>query len=73
MIFFWDEVGTIPKIESAEMMFSAGRSRGLSIVPMIQSFAQLNRNYGKEGAEIIIDNCQDVIFGGFAPKSVLPV
>lgn len=69
VIFFWDEVGTIPKIESAEMMFSAGRSRGLSIVPMIQSFAQLNRNYGKEGAEIIIDNCQDVIFGGFAPNS----
>ena len=69
VIFFWDEVGTIPKIESAEMMFSAGRSRGLSIVPMIQSFAQLNRNYGKEGAEIIVDNCQDVIFGGFAPNS----
>ena len=69
VVFFWDEVGTIPKIESAEMMFSAGRSRGLSIVPMIQSFAQLNRNYGKEGAEIIIDNCQDVIFGGFAPNS----
>ena len=69
VIFFWDEVGTIPKIESAEMMFSAGRSRGLSIVPMIQSFAQLNRNYGKEGADIIVDNCQDVIFGGFAPNS----
>ncbi len=69
VIFFWDEVGTIPKIESAEMMFSAGRSRGISIVPMIQSFAQLNRNYGKEGAEIIVDNCQDVIFGGFAPNS----
>lgn len=40
-----------------------------SIVPMIQSFAQLNKNYGKEGAEIIIDNCQDTIFGGFAPNS----
>lgn len=36
---------------------------------MIQSFAQLNKNYGKEGAEIIIDNCQDTIFGGFAPNS----
>ena len=64
--FYWDEVGTIPKIESAEMMFSASRSRKVSIVPMIQSFAQLNKNYGKEGAEIIIDNCQDTIFGGFA-------
>lgn len=69
VIFYWDEVGTIPKIESAEMMFSASRSRKVSIVPMIQSFAQLNKNYGKEGAEIIIDNCQDTIFGGFAPNS----
>jgi len=41
----------------------------VSIVPMIQSFAQLTKNYGKEGAEIIIDNCQDTIFGGFAPNS----
>ena len=69
VVFYWDEVGTIPKIESAEMMFSASRSRRVSIVPMIQSFAQLNKNYGKEGAEIIIDNCQDTIFGGFAPNS----
>ena len=69
VVFYWDEVGTIQKIESAEMMFSASRSRRVSIVPMIQSFAQLNKNYGKEGAEIIIDNCQDPIFGGFAPNS----
>jgi len=69
VVFYWDEVGTIPKIESAEMMFSASRSRRVSIVPIIQSFAQLNKNYGKEGAEIIIDNCQDTIFGGFAPNS----
>lgn len=69
VVFYWDEVGTIPKIESAEMMFSASRSRRVSIVPMIQSFAQLNKNYGKEGAEIIIDNCQDTIFGGFASNS----
>jgi len=69
VVFYWDEVGTIPKIESAEMMLSASRSRKVSIVPMIQSFAQLNKNYGKEGAEIIIDNCQDTIFGGFAPNS----
>lgn len=26
-------------------------------------------NYGKEGAEIIVDNTQDTIFGGFAPNS----
>ena len=39
------------------------------MVPIIQSFAQLEKNYGKEGAEIIIDNTQLTIFGGFAPNS----
>ena len=52
-----------------EMLFSAGRSRRISMVPIIQSFAQLQKNYGKEGSEIIIDNCQDILFGGFAPNS----
>ena len=68
-VFFADEFGTIPKIESAEMMFSAARSRRLQLVPIIQSFAQLEKNYGKEGAEIIVDNTQDILFGGFAPNS----
>lgn len=68
-VFFCDEFGTLPKIESAEMMFSASRSRRLQIVPIIQSFSQLQKNYGKEGAEIIVDNTQDTIFGGFAPNS----
>ena len=68
-VFYADEFGTMPKIESAEMMFSASRSRRLSIVPIIQSLSQLERNYGKEGAEIIVDNVQLTIFGGFAPNS----
>ena len=61
--------GTLPKIESAEMMFSASRSRRLQIVPIIQSFSQLDKNYGKEGSEIIVDNTQVTLFGGFAPNS----
>ena len=69
VMMFADEIGTIPKIESMEMMFSAGRSRRISMVPIIQSFAQLEKNYGKEGSSIIIDNCQDILFGGFAPNS----
>ena len=69
VVFYCDEFGTLPKIESAEMMFSASRSRKVSIVPIIQSFAQLEKNYGKEGAEIIIDNTQLTVFGGFAPNS----
>ncbi len=69
VMMFLDEIGTIPKIESAEMMFSASRSRRVSIVAIIQSFAQLEKNYGREGSAIIIDNCQDTLFGGFAPNS----
>ena len=68
-MMYLDEIGTIPRIESAEMMFSASRSRRVSIVAIIQSLAQLEKNYGKEGAQIIIDNCQLTIFGGFAPNS----
>jgi type IV secretion system protein VirD4 len=69
VMMYLDEFGTIPKIEGAEMMFSASRSRRVSIVAIIQSFAQLQKNYGKEGCEIITDNTQLTIFGGFAPNS----
>ena len=69
VMMYLDEFGTIPKIEGAEMMFSASRSRRVSIVAIIQSFAQLQKNYGKEGCEIITDNTQLTVFGGFAPNS----
>lgn len=58
VMMYLDEIGTIPKIELAEMMFSASRSQRVSIVAIIQSFAQFEKNYGKEGAAIIVDNCQ---------------
>ncbi len=69
VMFYLDEIGKIPKIDSAEMMFSAARSRRISIIAIIQSMSQLEKNYGKEGAAIIIDNCQVTLFGGFAPNS----
>ena len=67
-VFFCDELGTMPPFDILPL-FSAGRSRRLTLVPIIQSLAQLEKNYGKEGAEILADNCQDTIFGGFAPNS----
>ena len=69
VMFFMDEMGTFPKIDGIEAMFSAGRSRKISIVAVIQSFAQLEKNYGKQGMEIITDNTQLTVFGGFAPNS----
>ena len=70
VVFFADELGTCPPIQSLELMFSASRSRGLMLVPIVQSITgQLQKNYGKEGSEIIVDNCQVNIYGGFAPAS----
>ncbi len=69
VMFFCDELGTFPKIDGLEAMFSAGRSRKISIVAIIQSFAQLEQTYGKQGMEIITDNTQLTVFGGFAPNS----
>ena len=68
VVFYCDELGTMPAFDILPL-FSAGRSRGLTMVPIIQALAQLEKNYGKEGAEILTDNCQDTIFGGFAPNS----
>ena len=68
VVLFCDELGTMPAFDILPL-FSAGRSRKLTLVPIIQSLAQLEKNYGKEGAEIIMDNTQDTIFGGFAPNS----
>ena len=69
VMMYLDEFGTIPPIQSAEVLFSASRSRRCSLVPIIQSYGQLEKNYGTEGAEIIQDNVQLTIFGGFAPTS----
>ena len=68
-MFYMDEFGTLAPIQSAEMMYSASRSRKLSLVSIIQSYQQLEKNYGREGASIIQDNCQLTIAGGFAPSS----
>ena len=68
VVLYCDEFGTMPPFDVLPL-FSAGRSRRLTLVPIIQSLAQLEKNYGKEGSEIIQDDCQDTIFGGFAPNS----
>ena len=69
VMFYLDELGTMSKVEGIEMLFSAIRSRGGSLVPMIQSNAQLEEKYGREGAKIIVDNCQLAMYCGFAPGS----
>jgi len=69
VMLYLDEFGTLPAIQSADMMFSASRSRRISIVAIIQSYQQLEKHYQREGAAIICDNTQLTIAGGFAPGS----
>ena len=45
VVFFCDELGTMPAFDILPL-FSAGRSRRLTLVPIIQSIAQLEKNYG---------------------------
>ena len=45
VVFFCDELGTMPAFDILPL-FSAGRSRRLTLVPIIQSLAQLEKNYG---------------------------
>ena len=45
VVFFCDELGTMPAFDILPL-FSAGRSRRLTLVPIIQSIAQIEKNYG---------------------------
>ena len=52
VVLFCGEFGTMRPFDVLSL-FSAGRSRKLTMLPIIQSLAQLEKNYGKEGSEII--------------------
>lgn len=70
-IFFLDEIGTLPKIESFNMMFSAARSRNILFVPILQDPSQFEDTYGEKSAQTIKSNLACVLYGGFAPESKL--
>ena len=49
VVLFCDEFGTMPPFDILPL-FSAGRSRRLTLVPIIQSLAQLEKTTGKRAA-----------------------
>ena len=57
VMFYMDEIGTLSKVDGLEMIFSASRSRKVSIVAIIQSLAQFEKTYGKEGAAVCGNYC----------------
>lgn len=52
-----DEFANCPPLADIEALVSVARSRGMRFHFFIQSFSQLDNVYGKEGAQIILDNC----------------
>lgn len=52
-----DEFANCPSLADIEALVSVARSRGMRFHFFIQSFSQLDNVYGKEVAQIILDNC----------------
>ena len=69
VICFYDELKTIPKREGLDAIFTASRSRNMTIVGILQGISQLNDRYGKDVAETMFNSCHDTIAGAFGPLS----
>lgn len=52
-----DEFANCPPLSDIEAIVSVARSRGMRFHFFIQSFSQLDNVYGKDVAQIILDNC----------------
>lgn len=57
MNYILDEFANFTKIDTFQNMLTVGRGRNIRFVICLQSFAQLEERYGKEGAQNILDNC----------------
>lgn len=55
--FILDEFANCPPLPDIETIVSVARSRNMRFHFYIQSFAQLDNVYGKDTAQIILDNC----------------
>ena len=55
--FILDEFANCPPLLNIESIVSVARSRGMHFHFFIQSFSQLDNVYGREVAQIILDNC----------------
>ncbi|MGD9901687.1 MAG: type IV secretory system conjugative DNA transfer family protein [Spirochaetales bacterium] len=62
--FVLDEFGNLPKIERIKSFVTAGRSRRIFLVIVVQSFTQLNSVYGEQDASTIKENCNIQVFIG---------
>lgn len=57
MNFILDEFANFTKIDTFQSMLTVSRGRNIRFIICLQSFAQIEEIYGKEGAQNINDNC----------------
>lgn len=62
--FLLDEFGNLPKIQKLKSFITAGRSRRIFLVLVVQDYMQLNAIYGENDAATIRNNCNIQIFIG---------
>lgn len=58
ILLLLDEFPRLGKVEVIQNAISTLRSKGVTICLMMQSLVQLDKIYGKESRQIIVDNCQ---------------
>ena len=63
-MFILDEFGNFPAIKDFDTVISACAGRNIWFILILQSYAQLNRVYGKDVSEIIRDNLNVHVFIG---------
>lgn len=62
--FLMDEFGNLPRIHRFEKIITIARSRKIFLLPVVQSYKQLDSVYGQDAAAIIRENCNIKIFMG---------
>ena len=60
--FILDEFANMPPLKDITTMITAARSRQIRFTMIIQNFAQLDAVYGKENAQTIRSNCNNLLY-----------
>ena len=60
--FILDEFANMPPLKDVTTMITAARSRKIRFTMIIQNFAQLDAVYGKENAQTIRSNCNNLLY-----------
>jgi len=62
--FILDEFANMPKIPRFESIITVGRSRGICLMLVVQSYPQVSIKYGEAAADVIKSNCNIHVYLG---------